>query len=93
MGSIFEAGMLICFGASWPAAVYKTYKTKSVKGKSLLFLFLILIGYACGIMHKILFSRDAILYLYVLNFCLVFCDFLLYMKYQKAGDPVEPIVE
>ena len=22
---IFEAGMLICFGASWPAAVLKTY--------------------------------------------------------------------
>ena len=36
--SIFEAGMLICFGASWPFAVMKTYKTKSVKGKSRLFL-------------------------------------------------------
>ena len=36
--SIFEAIMLICFGASWPAAVYKTYTTKNVEGKSLLFL-------------------------------------------------------
>ena len=26
--SIFEAGMMICFGASWPIAVYKTYKAK-----------------------------------------------------------------
>ena len=40
--SFFEAGMLICFGASWPFAVAKTYKSKSVKGKSRLFLSLII---------------------------------------------------
>lgn len=91
--SIFEAGMLICFGASWPAAVYKTYKTKNVAGKSILFLFLILLGYSCGIMHKIMYNPDGVLYLYVLNFMLVFCDFLLYLRYQNPKDPVEPIVE
>ena len=26
--SIFEAGMMVCFGASWPIAAYKTYKAK-----------------------------------------------------------------
>ena len=29
--SIFEAGMIFCFGASWPFALYKTFKTKSAK--------------------------------------------------------------
>ena len=42
--SFFEAGMLICFGASWPFAVMKTYKSKNVKGKSRLFLTLIAKG-------------------------------------------------
>lgn len=82
--SIFEAIMLICFGASWPAAVYKTYKTKNVEGKSLLFLSLILIGYIAGMTHKVLNSYDFVFWLYVLNFVLVFCDFVLYFKYKKT---------
>ena len=40
--SIFEAGMMVCFGASWPIAAYKTYKAKCVDGKSLRFSSLIL---------------------------------------------------
>ena len=45
--SVYEAGMLICFGVSWPLAAYKTYKAKCVHGKSIwfslpFFLFLIL---------------------------------------------------
>lgn len=82
--NIFEAGMLICFGASWPAAVLKTYRTKNVEGKSLLFLSLILIGYICGMINKVLnFGYDFVFWLYVLNFMLVFCDFVLYFKYRK----------
>lgn len=83
--SIFEAIMLICFGASWPAAVYKTYKTKNVEGKSLLFLSLILIGYVAGMTHKVLNSFDFVFWLYVANFVLVMCDFVLYFKYKKPA--------
>ena len=36
--SIFEAGMLLCFGAAWPMNIIKSIKTKSTKGKSLPFL-------------------------------------------------------
>ena len=28
--SIFEAGMMVCFGISWPIAAYKTYKSKKI---------------------------------------------------------------
>ena len=84
--NIFEAGMLLCFGASWPAAVLKTYRTKNVEGKSLLFLSLILIGYICGMINKVLnFGYDFVFWLYVLNFMLVFCDFVLYFKYKKRA--------
>ena len=84
--SIFEAGMLLCFGASWPAAVLKTYRTKNVEGKSIVFLSLILIGYLCGMINKVLnFGYDFVFWLYVVNFMLVFCDFVLYFRYKKKN--------
>ena len=84
--SIFEAGMLICFGASWPAAVAKTYRTKNVKGKSRLFLWLVIIGYICGMIHKILFNFDLVFYLYVLNSLLVATDLLLVYRYKNLPE-------
>lgn len=82
--SIFEAGMLICFGASWPFAVCKTYRTKSVKGKSKFFLFLIILGYVFGVIHKVLYSLDIVFWLYVLNMLLVSADLSLCFKYSKG---------
>ncbi|MBQ8886116.1 MAG: hypothetical protein IJY61_00250 [Candidatus Gastranaerophilales bacterium] len=81
--SFFEAGMLICFGASWPFAVMKTYKTKNVKGKSRLFLTLIIIGYIFGIINKILNSVDIVLWLYVINLLLVGTDFVFCLMYRN----------
>ena len=82
---LFEAGMLLCFGASWPAAVMKTDRTKNVGGKSLLFLVLILVGYICGMINKITnFGYNSVFWLYVLNFALVFCDFVLYLRYKDG---------
>ena len=81
--SVFEAGMMLCFGASWPVAVYKTYKAKSVKGKSLTFSSLIVVGYICGIVHKIFFYYDWVLWLYILNMFFVVADIILHLKYKK----------
>lgn len=81
--SIFEAGMLICFGASWPFAVLKTYKSKAVKGKSLLFLTLIIIGYILGMINKILNSVDIVFWLYVVNLLLVSTDLCLCLLYRN----------
>ena len=81
--SIFEAGMLICFGASWPFAVIKTYRTKHVKGKSRLFLSLIILGYIFGIINKILYSMDIVVWLYVLNLVLVSMDAFLVVIYKN----------
>lgn len=81
--SIFEILMLVCFGASWPFAVTKTYKTKNVKGKSILFLSLIFFGYICGIAHKTFYNYDFVIYLYALNGLLVFTDIVLWFLYRK----------
>jgi hypothetical protein len=81
--SVFEIGMLVCFGASWPFALYKTWKTKDSRGKSLRFLSLVFIGYLSGILHKLFFSRDAVIALYALNGSLVLADLVLCYRYRK----------
>lgn len=79
MVQIFESMMLLCFGISWPVSVYKSYTSKSTKGKSVVFTIAILLGYICGILGKIIGGNiNYVLCLYVINFCIVCIDFALY---------------
>ena len=87
--SIFEAGMMVCFGASWPIAALKTYKCKCVHGKSLKFSLLILLGYACGIAHKVLENMDWVFWLYLLNTAFLLIDIFLYLKYKDNKAPAD----
>ena len=81
--SFFEAGMLICFGLSWPTSLYKTFKSKSVAGKSVIFSFLVLLGYLCGIFHKVFYSLDFVIWLYIINALFLVTDIILYFKYRN----------
>ena len=83
--SIFEATMLACFGAAWPFSIYKSYTSRSNEGKSLFFLFVVLIGYSSGILHKLIYNFDLVIYLYILNFCLVFTDIILYFRNKRIN--------
>jgi len=77
---LFEALMLICFGAAWPMSVYKSHKTRSNEGKSIAFLFTIFIGYVAGILHKIFYNYDWVLYLYLFNQLFVILDIILFFR-------------
>ena len=81
--SIFEIGMLLCFGAAWPQNIYKSWKARSAKGKSLSFLLTIEVGYICGIINKVLYHNDIVLYCYLLNFAMVAIDMLLYFRNRR----------
>lgn len=81
--SFFELGMLVCFGISWPFNVIKSIRSKTAKGKSLIFLLAILIGYISGIIHKLLYSQDAVLIVYVFNLLMVLLDLILYFINRK----------
>ena len=78
--SWLEAGMLICFGISWPFSVIRSYRARTARGKSLVFLMLLDLAYLCGILHKMLINYDIVLVLYVINFALVFVDIALYIR-------------
>lgn len=79
-----EMVMLICFGLSWPISVYKSVKTKSTRGKSLVFILAIVVGYVAGIIGKIsrfVVSGEAISYvliIYCINLLVVLTDLTLY---------------
>ncbi len=81
--SVFEAGMMVCFGISWPIAAYKTYKSKCVGGKSIYFSYLILLGYIFGILHKIIYSMDYVIILYLLNTLFLIIDMCLWYRYRN----------
>lgn len=87
--SIFEAGMMACFGVSWPVSVYKTYRAKSVKGKSCTFSCLILLGYICGVIHKLFYYYDWVIWLYLFNMMFLLIDIGLYLRYKKQPVPTE----
>ena len=78
--SIFEIMMLLCFGFAWPISIYKSIRSKSVAGKSLLFLIVVFIGYVSGTLHKILYNYDYVIFLYILNGIMVFIDIILYFR-------------
>jgi hypothetical protein len=81
--SIFEVIMLVCFGAAWPLSIYKSYKSRKNSGKSVAFLFIIILGYISGIIHKLLYSFDLVIYLYLLNSIMVSVDIALYFRNKK----------
>ena len=86
----YEAVMLICFGASWPLSLLTTVRVKNPTGKSLLFMYLVLIGYISGILNKIPAfggKYDHVLWLYVLNLLMVGTDLFftqLYLHRMKV---------
>lgn len=80
--SIFEILFLLCFSVSWPVSICKSLRTKIVKGKSPMFMSIIMLGYVFGVIHKLLYSYDYVIFLYILNFTLVGIDLLLYFRYR-----------
>ncbi len=91
MAEILEVIMIICFGASWPFNVIKSYKARTAKGKSPVFLCLIILGYIAGIAAK--FMNEAfmasisdkwyVLFFYFLNLIMVSADLVLYLRNKR----------
>ena len=77
---IIEFLMLCCFGFSWPFSIAKSLKSKSAKGKSLGFMLLVEVGYVFGIIHKVLYSYNWVIWAYVSLFLLVGVDIALYFR-------------
>ena len=81
---IFEFIMLACFGLSWPISVYKSIKSKSTQGKSIVFIIAIIIGYISGIIGKIVNRKlTYVLIIYCFNLIVVSVDLVLFFINRK----------
>ena len=92
MTDFLEVLMIICFGLSWPVSIYKSYTSRTAKGKSLLFEIFIWIGYVFGIIRKCIEMSSGrtfgwLFYLcfifYILNIAEITIDILLYFRNVK----------
>ena len=91
MVEILEVIMIVCFGISWPFNVVRSYKARTAKGKSPVFLCLIILGYIAGITSK--FMNEAymsaieekwyVLFFYFLNLVMVSADLVLYFRNRQ----------
>jgi hypothetical protein len=96
-GQLFEGLMLVCFGTSWPFAIWKTYRTKRVEGKSMIFLVLVTLGYLSGLTAK--FYRAAtehkplepVTALYGVLALMVAADLALVIRYRRNPAPMSTL--
>lgn len=90
MVTVLESIMLICFGFSWPVSVYKSVTSKTTKGKSLVFMLAIIVGYLAGIAGKILDGQlTYVLALYIVNLAFVSVDLALYFVNKRRENGVQ----
>ena len=89
MSDLLEALMILCFGLSWPISIYRSYVSRTARGKSLFFEVFLWAGYILGISRKVLqymagSNLNFLFYLgwffYLLNIAEISIDKLLYFR-------------
>jgi len=95
VANLLETFMIICFGLSWPLSIYRSVVSKSTKGKSLMFMLFILLGYFCGLAAKMItHTYNLAFYFYFPNIFMVVTDIMLYFRNRQIeSESVEIEVE
>ena len=80
-----EIGMLVAFGCSWPFNIMKSLRSRTAKGKSVIFEFIVVFGYLVGLLGKfIAYSRTGVLaystWFYIADILMVAIDIALYFR-------------
>jgi len=81
MAQVFEVLMLVCFGLSWPFNIAKSWKSRTARGKSLLFEVCIIVGYLCGLAGKFISGNITyVVAVYILDIVMVSIDLVLSIR-------------
>lgn len=80
-----EVGMLVAFGFSWPFNIAKSWRSRTAKGKSVQFEFIVVFGYLVGLLGKfITWQRSGVLpwstWFYLADIAMVLIDIVLYFR-------------
>ena len=84
MAHLLETAMLICFGLSWPFNIAKSVRSRTAKGKSVVFEILIITGYLCGLIGKfILGDLSYVVIFYIADILMVAADLVLTLRNRR----------
>ena len=76
--------MLVLFGISWPFNIVKSVKSRTAKGKSMLFELCIFSGYIVGLAGKLVSGNITyVVVVYVLDLIMVTADLILTLRNLK----------
>ena len=91
MSELLEILMIVAFGISWPVNGFKAYRSRTAKGTSLSFLYMIFFGYIAGIASKLcskafiadISSKWYVLFFYVLNLITVVANICIFFRNKR----------
>ena len=73
--------MLVCFGISWPFNIAKSLRSRTAKGKSVAFELLIIAGYLCGLVGKLILGNlSYVVFFYIADILMVAADLVLTLR-------------
>lgn len=80
--------MLVAFGCSWPFNIAKSWRSRTAKGKSVIFEFIIIFGYLVGLLGKLItWSRTGVwaysIWFYLADIAMVLIDVVLYFRNSR----------
>jgi len=76
--------MLVCFGISWPFNIAKSLSSRTAKGKSVAFELLIIAGYLCGLVGKLILGNlSYVVFFYITDILMVAADLVLTLRNRR----------
>lgn len=76
--------MLVCFGISWPFNIAKSLRSRTAKGKSVAFELLIIAGYLCGLIGKLILGNlSYVVFFYIADILMVAADLVLTLRNRR----------
>lgn len=80
-----EIGMLVAFGCSWPFNIIKSWRSRTAKGKSVIFEFIVVFGYLVGLAGKFITYHETgvwawSIWFYIADIAMVSADIVLYFR-------------
>ena len=90
MAQVFEMLMLICFGVSWPFNIAKSLRSRTARGKSMVFECCIIAGYLCGLAGKFISGNITyVVAFYILDIAMVSLDLVLTIRNHRLDQLAE----
>lgn len=77
--------MLVAFGFSWPFNILKSWRSRTARGKSVVFEFIVVFGYLVGVLGKLItYHRTGFwatsIWFYLADIIMVCIDIALYFR-------------